>query len=240
MNNNQETTAIILTGDGYQLTITPEAEIQKLNLLNATAEVVRVTSNDESADAMVQSRRLAAMRIAVEKCRKEIKEPVNRIGKLIDATAKSFLAEIEDEEARIKRLVGDHAEAVAVLQREREAAERAAFEYAHKAREAAAETGSIADVIAAKQALSARLNASEALVEAKVAEGVRFAWDFEVVDADALHERTLGLTEVTVKRSAVLVWLKEWEEKGKDETEVMTFVKTCGLRAFKKPVVSSR
>lgn len=240
MNTLQETTAIILTGEGYQLTITPEAEMRKLNLLNASAEVVSVSSNDESADAMVHSRRLAAMRIEVEKCRKEVKEPVNRIGKLIDAAAKNFLAEIEEEEDRIKRLVGGHAEAMVAIQRQREEAERIAFDEARKAREAATETGSISDVIAAKQAMAARLNASEALVSAKVAEGVRFTWDFEVVDVELLHELTSGLTEIVVKRSAVLTYLKEWEADGKNEDDVVRLAKRCGLTAFKKSVVSSR
>lgn len=240
MNTLQETTAIILTGEGYQLTITPEAEMRKLNLLNASAEVVSVSSNDESADAMVHSRRLAAMRIEVEKCRKEVKEPVNRIGKLIDAAAKNFLAEIEEEEDRIKRLVGGHAEAMVAIQRQREEAERIAFDEARKAREAATETGSISDVIAAKQAMAARLNASEALVSVKVAEGVRFTWDFEVVDVELLHELTSGLTEIVVKRSAVLTHLKEWEADGKNEDDVVRLAKRCGLTAFKKSVVSSR
>ena len=237
MNTLQETTAIILTGEGYQLTITPEAEMRKLNLLNASAEVVSVSSNDESADAMVHSRRLAAMRIEVEKCRKEVKEPVNRIGKLIDAAAKNFLAEIEEEEDRIKRLVGGHAEAMVAIQREREEAERLAFDEARKAREAATETGSISDVIAAKQAMAARLNASEALVSAKVAEGVRFTWDFEVVDVHTLADRRADLVTMEPRRSAILAMLKLLEENG-EQVELVT--RAIGLRAFKKPVVSSR
>jgi|688.fasta_scaffold01708_10 hypothetical protein len=244
-------TALILSGEGYSLTITPQAEEQKRNLLVASAHVNSVTNNDESADAAYHMRSLAQMRILVDKSRKEIKEPVIRIGKLIDATAKNFLAEIEDEEARIKRLVGDHAEAVAVLQQEREAAERAAFEYAHKAREAAEtaqdaaeSTGKMSDIVAAKQAeqerqdtLAARMEASNDLASTKIAQGVRFAWDFEVCSIKTLHYVTEGLTEVTVKRSAILEHFKKLESLN---LNVATWAETVGLRAFKKPIISTK
>jgi hypothetical protein len=127
------TTALILAGDGYNLTIAPEAEARKLKLLKASGGISAVTTNDESADAQVHSRCLAQMRIEVEKCRKEVKEPVNRIGKLIDQSAKDFVASIELEEKRITRLVGDHAQEVARIQAEKLREEHRAFEAARLA-----------------------------------------------------------------------------------------------------------
>ena len=132
-----DTTALILAGEGYQLTIAPEAEARKRELLTQATGVTIVRDNDESADAQVVSLRLAQMRIAVEKSRKLVKEPVNRIGKLIDSTAANFIGSLEAEEKRITRLVGEHAAEVARLKRIKEEEERRASEEARAAREAA-------------------------------------------------------------------------------------------------------
>jgi hypothetical protein len=197
------------------------------------------------------SRSLAAMRIEVEKCRKEVKEPVNRIGKLIDQTAKDFVAEIIEEEKRITRLVGAHAEEVARLKREKEEAERRAFEEARAAREAAeaaaaaaANTNKISDVIAARKAeeerkamFDARMEASAEVAATNVASGVRFAWDFEVIHIESVFRADPDLVTMEIKRAAVLAWFKEMESADVDVAAAASLV---GIRAFKKPVVSSR
>lgn len=247
----EETAALILAGDGYQLTISPEAVARKRALLAASAGVVSVTSNDESGAATFVSRKLAQMRIEVEKSRKLVKEPVNRIGKLIDSTAKTFLDSLEAEEKRITRLVGDHAMAVERERQEKLREEHRVFEEARLAREAAEaaaaaaeSSGKISDIIAAKQAekerqeaLAARMEASTAVVETKVAEGVRFAWDFEVTDIRTLAMEMPEFVTVEPKRSIILASLKEMESGGED---VEAECKAIGIRAFKKPVVSSR
>ena len=252
------TTALILAGDGYALTISPEAEARKQELLAGAACITTVTSNDESADAQVHSRSLAQMRIEVEKSRKEVKEPVNRIAKLIDQTAKDFMLEIAVEEARITRLVGDHAQEVARLKRLKEEEERKAFEQARAAKEAAeraaaqaeetrAHKTSIADILLARKAaeiaeserkatLAAKLAASSAVAETKVADGVRFVWDFEVEDI-ALLATVSQLVTIEPRRAAILALFKEKAEAGRD---VAAISKTIGLRAFQKSVVSSR
>lgn len=241
-----ETASLILAGNGYQLTIAPEAESRKKELIEAAELVTTVTDNDESADAQVVSRKLAAMRIEVEKSRKLVKEPVNRIGKLIDKTAADFIGSLQAEEKRITRLVGDHAAEVARIKAEKEREERRAFEEARAAREAAeaaaeaaANTGKISDIIAAKQAdkeraeaLAARMVASAEVAETKVADGVRFAWDFEVIDIDRFAADRPDLVTVEPKRAAILAELRDHD----------TIPRACaaGIRAFKKPVVSSR
>jgi hypothetical protein len=182
---NTELMPLILAGDGYQLTISPEAEARKAEILSASSAIQIVGDNDESAVAQRHTRQLAAMRIEVEKSRKLVKEPVNRIGKMIDQAAADFLVEINAEEGRIKQLVGKHAEEVLRIKAEKEAAERAAFEAARAAREAA-EQGGIAAIVAAKKAAAEKLEASAEVATTKVADGVRFAWDFEVVDLHML------------------------------------------------------
>lgn len=245
------TDTLILSGEGYSLTICQEAETSKRKLLASSALVATVTNNDESADAAYVMRSLAQMRIMVDKGRKDVKEPVLRIGKLIDASAKTFLLEIEEEEARLRKLIGDHANEVARIAAIKAEEERKAFELARAARETAAAaqdaaeaSGKISDVIAAKQAeqarqetLGARMEASSELAATKVADGVRFAWDFEVTDMEAVINGLRDYVEITVKRSPILAWFKEMEENGKS---VEAIAECHGIRAFKKPVVSSR
>jgi len=246
------TDTLILSGEGYTLTICQNAEESKRDLLVASSNVCKVTNNDESADAAYVMRSLAQMRIMVDKGRKDVKEPVLRIGKLIDASAKTFLLEIEEEEARLRKLIGDHASEVARIAAVKAEEERKAFEIARAAREAAAAaqdaaeaSGKISDVIAAKQAeqarqetLGARMDASSELAATKIADGVRFAWDFEVDDIDLLLVSEPNLVELTFRRSEILQWLKGIEAE--NDRDPIAIANACGIRAFKKPVVSSR
>jgi hypothetical protein len=228
---------LILAGDGYQLTIADEAIQRKAEILTNSATITAVGDNDDSARAQFHTRQLAAMRIEVEKSRKLVKEPVNRIGKMIDAAAAEFLVEITAEEGRIKQLVGKHAEEVLRIKAEKEDTERAAFEAARAAREAA-EEGGIAAVIAAKKATAEKLEASNALAATKVAEGVRFAWDFVVVDVESLYFEQPELVQLNPIRGEILAWLKNIEqEKDRDPIAIAAI---CGIHAFKKPIVSSR
>lgn len=227
---------LILAGDGYQLTISAEAEQRKTELLAKAEAITTVIDNDESAKAQFQSRSLAAMRIEVEKSRKLVKEPVNRIGKMIDNAAADFLAEIVAEENRIKKLVGDHANEVMRIKAEKEAAERAAFEAARAAREAA-EDGGIAAVIAAKKAAAEKLQASNEVAATKVSSGVRFAWDFEVDDINIVAKAEPLFVTMEIKRSAVLAWIRELEAADEDVAARLALV---GISAFKKPIVSTR
>jgi len=234
--NTTELMPLILAGDGYQLTIADEAIQRKAEILTNSATITAVGDNDDSARAQYHTRQLAAMRIEVEKSRKLVKEPVNRIGKMIDQAAAEFLAEIVSEENRINKIVGDHAEEVLRIKAEKERIEREAFEAARAAREAA-EEGGIAAVIAAKKAAAEKLEASAEVATTKVAEGVRFAWDFEVIDLDLLAAKEPMLVKIEPRRAEILAELKDMEEHGHT---VEALAATFGIRAFKKPIVSSR
>ena len=236
MQNTTELMPLILAGDGYQLTISDEAIQRKTEMLLSSLNILVVTDNDESAVAQRHTRQLAAMRIEVEKSRKLVKEPVNRIGKMIDQAAADFLVEITAEEGRIKQLIGRHAEEVLRIKAEKEAAERAAFEAARAAREAA-EEGGIAAVIAAKKAVADKMEASNEVATTKVAEGIRFAWDFEIDDIAAVYRVAPEFINLEVKRAAVLAWFREMERADVDVAAAASLV---NIHAFKIPVVSSR
>jgi len=233
---NTELMPLILAGDGYQLTISDEAIQRKADILSASSTIQIVGDNDESAVAQFHTRQLAAMRIEVEKSRKLVKEPVNRIGKMIDTAAAVFLIEINAEEGRIKHLIGNHAEEVLRLKAEAERIERAAFEAARAAREAA-EEGGIAAVLAAKKAAAEKMEASAEVATTKVAEGIRFAWDFEVDDIAAVYRAAPEFVTLEIKRSAVLAWFREMERADQD---VAAAAVLANIHAFKIPVVSSR
>jgi len=233
---NTELMPLILAGDGYQLTISDEAIQRKTDILSASSTIQIVGDNDESAVAQFHTRQLAAMRIEVEKSRKLVKEPVNRIGKMIDTAAAVFLIEINAEEGRIKHLIGNHAEEVLRLKAEAERIERAAFEAARAAREAA-EEGGIAAVLAAKKAAAEKMEASAEVATTKVAEGIRFAWDFEVDDIAAVYRAAPEFVTLEIKRSAVLAWFREMERADQD---VAAAAVLANIHAFKIPVVSSR
>jgi len=248
---NTDTESLILEGNGYSLTISPDAEKRKASMLVLAASVTGVATNDDSADAQHVSRTLGQMRIEVEKCRKMVKEPVNRIGKLIDATAAEFVAGIKAEEERIHRLVGDHAESVAAEQAAALAVERAAFEVAQAARvaaeqaaAAAADSSKLSDTLAAiaaakarQTALDERMAASASVAELASPNGVRFAIDFEVDDTDKLADTRRDLVTIIPSRMAILTWLRDADEHGRD---IVAAGERIGLRVFKKPVVSSR
>ena len=229
-------TTLILAGDGYQLTISPEAEKRKAELLIKSGAITIVTDNDESGRAQFQTRSLAAMRIEVEKSRKLVKEPVNRIGKMIDAAAADFLIEITAEEGRIKQLIGNHAEEVLRIKAEKERIERAAFDAARAAREAA-EEGGIAAVIAAKKATAEKLQSSAEVASTRLADGIRFAWDFEIDDINVVAKAEPMFVSMEIKRSTVLSWFRELDAADED---VAARASLLGISAFKKPIVSSR
>jgi hypothetical protein len=158
---------------------------------------------------------------------------------------------------RITRLIGAHTDEVARIRQEKLREEHRAFEEARLAREAAEaaaaaaeNTGKVSAIIAAKQAekerqetLAARMEASAEVATTKIAEGVRFVVDYEIVDVRAFLTASPHLCEITVRRSDTLAWLKEWLAEDKDRDRVAEQaggLAVAGLRVFKKPVVSSR
>jgi chromosome segregation ATPase len=128
-----ETNALVILGDGYQLSVSPSAHEQKRSVLARTAAILTVTDAASLEIAQRELKTLSLMRNWVEKGRKAVKAPVIELGKQIDQTATEFLAELVTEEARVSGLA---AEFVREEQRKaREAAEAAERERQRIARE---------------------------------------------------------------------------------------------------------
>lgn len=112
---------LILSGQGYSLAVTTEAQKRKVELLEAARSITAVSDHSGSETARAQAAEIAAVRIAVEKTLTEIKKPVLEVGRTIDATAAEYMAELKAEEDRLKKLIADHA---AEVERQRQEAIR--------------------------------------------------------------------------------------------------------------------
>ena len=124
MSKKQE--IILLTGDGWGLEVPTAAQRIKDDLLAASRLITAVSDQQSSSIARAQVGTLADIRIAVEKTRKTVKEPVLELGQRIDAAAKDYIGQLVDEEKRLTKLVGDHAAAVDAERRTAELARQAA------------------------------------------------------------------------------------------------------------------
>lgn len=165
------TTALAILGDGYQITITPEAEKQKATIIQAARAVVAVTDTDSCDIAQSRLRSLASVRTAVESSRKQVKAPVIDLGKRIDGIAAEFVADVVAEESRLSGLVTEYAreqqriQLAAEQERQRIERERHEAEMAAQREAARIERERQAAEKAAHEAEIARLKAEAAQSE---------------------------------------------------------------------------
>lgn len=262
-------TALILSGSGYELSIAPEAEAQKLELIrdaDLIAEVIDAASCDAARN---QIKKLAAMRNLVEKSRKDVKEPVLAIGRDIDTKAKGFVGDIEARETRLTKLVGDYAaeverERIRVaremeekrrreeaerqrIEAERIAAERAAEEAKRKANEAfLAEDDSAAEAAEAqrKEAEAAAAKAREEAEAAKAMPAVPTFAPEKPAGVKFVPDFEVENIHALYAYSASLVSLEPKRSEIlaliKQLTQGETLPEIPGLRVFAKSVVSTR
>ena len=199
MNSTLESTeALILSGDGYELAVAPDIIEQKEQLLKYSAMVVEVHDSISSDVAGGQIKKLAAMRILVEKSRNEVKKPVLAVGKRIDDLAKDFQTALTEEENRLKRLQGDYAAAV-IAERNRV----------------------LRELEAARQAEVKRLAAEQA--EAEKIEAARIAAEQKAWEADSPEDEAAADKAIEDAKAAEL---KRLEEAAKAQAAVVvpTFV----------------
>lgn len=267
-NHEAETETFKLEGDGYALIIPAAAEKEKEEIVSAALAVTRVTNNDESALAQFEVRKLARIRLDVEKARVKVQAPVLALQRKINSIAKEFLADVERQESRLKLMVSTHAEEV---EKARLAAEREERRKAKEAAEAAAaaekakrdeeeakqkaatasSTGTIRDAIEAKR------KEREAAAAAEAAENERIQKLSERREASATVMVTklndgvrftddFEVTDIAALYAArpdlVSLSAKTNEVKRvlKEMREAGETPELPGLRTFRKPVVSTR
>lgn len=102
-----EQSLIVRNDAALTVSYTAEAEKLKVAALEISGVVGKVTNAEENAAAVAAQTALHNIRTLAEKARKAAKEPVLDYGKKIDAAAKAFVAEIDEESLRVAKLVGD-------------------------------------------------------------------------------------------------------------------------------------
>ncbi len=165
--------ALSILGDGYTITVTPEAEQLKASAIEASRRIVAVTDQDSCYLAQARIKALAAIRIGVDKSRELVKKPVLEKGREIDGIARDFAADVVAEEARLTGMVNEYAreqqriarEAAAAAERERQRIEREEHEARMEAlrKEQEAESQRMEAERAKHEAEMERLRAARAL-----------------------------------------------------------------------------
>ena len=121
-----------LTGNGYTVVVSKDAEALKKKLIKDASVITQVTDTQEAEQAKAQRDDINNVLIDVEKTRKLVKQPVLDKGKEIDQTASNFTHDLTVEKLRLDKLIGDFAMEQEKIRRE--AAERAAREAAEAQR----------------------------------------------------------------------------------------------------------
>lgn len=109
-------------GETPSIHITDEGEEKKKWLVGISAAITSIASEEQRDPALAIAGNIKAHVSAVEKTRKEIKEPFLQMGRAIDDAAKSHVNELESELKRLNNLIGSFEDA---RRREQEAQERA-------------------------------------------------------------------------------------------------------------------
>ena len=160
--------------DGSAVIVDQSAVAVREDALTVAAGIGLVRNPQENETATEALRRLGAVRKTTEAARKELKEPHLDLGRKIDATAKDFLADVDAEETRIKRVTADYQSEVLAQQREAERIRRAEQERIEAERrleqEALAEAKAKAEADAKRSTSEAERTRLEAEAKAKEAE----------------------------------------------------------------------
>lgn len=255
---------IVLTGDGYKVSILPEALKLKKSLIATSLKVQRVGDGASDIIAADAIRDLGSLRISVEKTRELVTKPLLEKQREIKRLADEFLSDARMEEERVKGLRGAYTMEVSRKQQE---IQRQAEEARRKAEQAEREAQAKRD---AEEAARLRAeNAKGAMAEAKAeaeqakariaAEKLEREEDEKRRQAHALEQQA---KEQTVK-GARMAWdfevldlhelyrntpqLVTMEPRRREIIEALnsmernkTTVELPGLRVFQKPVVSAR
>lgn len=159
---------LILTGTGYELTVSDGAVKLKADLIAKAEALTVVETAEDVEEANQQIAYLARVRISVDKTREQIKAPVLEIGRTIDSTAKTYILELKGHEDRLAGLVGAYA---AEQRRKAQAleAERQRLEKQRRDQEAEAERQRLEAERLKKQAEEQKERAKQQAFEAETA-----------------------------------------------------------------------
>lgn len=237
--------ALILSGDGYEVSLTKDAIKYRDSLIRNSGKVTSVEDKSDEALAIAEASALNAFIREVEHTRTAIKAPINELGRKIDRIAADAVADAKAEVSRVKGLIGVYQEKLAAEKRriEEEARRKqqeamAALAKAEAAkREAERKKTVLAETKAERledKAVEARVEvmALKQQAEATKVKGGRMEIDFEVEDIAAFYDEHPELCTVTIKTREVKEWLKRRAER-----EGIEAPQEPGLRVFLKPTI---
>lgn len=193
----------------HLIAITPEAEALKNDALAAAGLIGKVRNDAEQERAVAAQMQLKRILNAVERSRKDVKQPVLDFGRDIDAKAKEFRAELDTEFNRVSRAVADYQDLLLQKARAAEAAKRAELTRLEKERENAIARASCHEEVEAVQAEFNERALQESLAMAKTAptklEGqiVREEWDVTVTDPYRLAQAYPDCVTITPRLSEI-------------------------------------
>lgn len=187
----------------------PDAIALRDDLLSQAAEITSVGDALDADLAAGVLRSISGATKDVENARKAVKAPVLDLGKRIDGVAKEFAGQLEVEQKRISRLLGDYE--AAERRKQQEAERRARQEEAERlmaAEQAAKEGDETAIEDAAKDIAEIR---SQVTTAAHRPEGtaVRETWCFEVEDIQALYKAAPYLCKIEPDSTAIRAAIKK-------------------------------
>lgn len=239
-----------ITGTGFQIATSKEADILKKELLATSSKVVEVKNNTQVALARFSRDRIHDTLKQVEEMRVEINKPILAAQREVNAKAKEFGEDLLKEKARIESLMGTYARELEAKRREAEAeALRLRQEQQRLLDEAEAKRQKALDDLEAaatkkqRQKAMAEIERTEVAVEtvtqsteakagglmavagSSAPKGVKDDIDFEVTDIRALLKHDQFLCEVTPRRQEILRRLRLQAKDG----ETVGFP---GLRVF--------
>ncbi|MEI7534222.1 MAG: hypothetical protein WCK57_07605 [Verrucomicrobiae bacterium] len=238
-----------------KLSINTEAELAKSQALDGARAIVAITdaeSQQAAVDALARCKRFTNR---LEDSRTDVKAPVLKLGKEIDAMAKSFAAEVDSEASRLSKLINDHVRAEAEKaaraqkirddmaakkrQREEEEARRADEERKRLEKESAkAEDPEEAAKLAreaqnaafdAEQARQRADSVSTAVVAAPAkASGmaVKKVWKHRITDIHALYKARPDLVALEPKTNQINAVIRQGGERAIPGLEIFEEIDT--------------
>lgn len=231
-------TALIARDDGKLLvSFTEAANKMRDDALTVAALVGKVTNAEEQSAAVLAQTEIQRVRQLAEKARVACKAPVLEFGKKIDATAKTFLAELDAEMLRVSTMVGSFQQLEQAKSRAAENARLAELSRIEKEKaEALAKATSHEQIDAIqehfnnKAAIEAAPPAAPARVEGKV---VKTDWEITVTNPYELAKFHPACVNITPRLTEIKQLLADGVTvKGISATKITK----AGVRVGRQPV----
>jgi hypothetical protein len=208
--------ALTLSGlQNAQIDILPEVYTRRDVAVLEARQITSIGDAFEAESAADALRAVSTIAKEIEEARKIVKDPVLALGKKIDETAKTFVADLIIEKDRLQRLLGDHQAAeqrkADKLRREaQEEADRLAREAATAARAAErattdgqAEQAQQAAAVAEVAAVEARVAVAEIKREGPSGTVLNQPYKFEITDINALFKARPDLCVIEPNGAAI-------------------------------------